>query len=310
MSFQIRRSSQLSLALLVAGCGGGSGQSSGPTYPPPGPVASPAPAPVTPAAGCPMEGGGDAPDTVDGAMQLTPGDHPGCFALGDKRDTYALESPAESFMLYKLHYDGAPGAQGCFEMINAAKATASWSDRCAAAPGATKQAWALVAPGSRWFLQVHDLSGNAGSEPRAYRLKVEGIPISDADEPNGTPAEAKPLALGTPKESWMFEALNSGKGDVDVFAVDVAKAGQLAVQLDNVSTAVQFVITITDAKGKRIIEKAAPNSGASHSISAKVKPGTYHIALRNLAGAGTPPVGKDEPADYASRPYTITASVK
>lgn len=295
--------SQLALVLL-AGCGGGGGQPT-PAYPPPAPVAA-----VAPAAECPMEGGGDAPDTTDGAMQLAPGDNPGCFAVGDKRDTYALESPAGSFTLYKVHYEGAPGAQGCFEFLDASNAAAKWSDHCAAGPGGMKQAWALVAPGSRWFLQVHDLSGNAGSEPRAYRLKLDAVAIADADEPNATPAEAKPLALGTAKEGWFLEALNAPTPELDVFSVDVAKPGQLTVELANVSSAVQFVVTITDARGARIIEKAAANPGAAHSVSTKVKKGTYHIALRNLAGAGTPPVSSGEPADYATRAYSITATVK
>jgi hypothetical protein len=257
-----------------------------------------------------MEGGADAPDTVDGAMMLQPGDNPGCFSAGDKKDTYGLVGPDGQHTLYKVRYEGHPNAQGCLEFIDANKAVARWTDRCAGAPGGTHQAWALVAPGSRWFLQVHDLSGTAGSEPRGYRLAIEAVAIADADEPNGTPAEAKPLPLGQAKESWFFEALGGPARELDVFKVEVPKAGTLSITLENVDPAVQFAVVIDDAGGKALIEKGAANPGANHTVETKVKPGTYTVVLRNLAGAGTPAVAKGDPARYATQPYKITANLK
>jgi hypothetical protein len=294
--------------IALVGCGGATTQSTGPEGPPPPPPPDTGGAAAAPA--CPMEGGGDAPDTVDGAMMLQPGDNPGCFAVGDKKDTYGLVAPDGQHTLYKLSYEGAPAATGCFEMMDAKKQVARWTDRCAKAPGGTLSAWVVVAPGSQWYLQVWDMSGTAGADARGYRLKVDAVALADADEPNDTPAEAKPLTLGTAKESWFLDALNGPEREIDVFKVDVPKAGTLSVILDAVAPQVQFAVTIHDAGGKKVIEKGAANAGAGHTVDAKVKPGTYTIALRNLAGAGTPPVGKDAPPPYATQPYKITAQVK
>ena len=257
-----------------------------------------------------MEGGGDAPDSTDGAMALQAGDNPGCFAVGDTKDTYALESPPGQFTLYKIAYEGSPAAQACFELIDAKKQAAKYTDHCAASPGGTKKVWALVAPGSRWFLELKDLTGTAGHDPRGYRLSVQATAIADADEPNDTPAQAKPVSLGQPKESWFFDSLNGPEREMDVYKVDVTKAGTLTVSLESVPPDVQFAVVIADAGGKKVVEKGAANEGASHTLEAKVKPGSYTVAIRNIAGKGTPPVGKDDPPQYATQPYKLSVSMK
>jgi hypothetical protein len=82
------------------------------------------------------------------------------------------------------------------------------------------------------------------------------------------------------------------------------------VALENVDPAVQFALQIDDAGGKKVIEKGAASPGANHTVEAKVKPGTYMITLRNIAGSGTPGVAKGEPPRYATQPYKITANLK
>jgi len=243
-------------------------------------------------------------------MLLQPGDNAGCFAMGDTKDTYALEAPAGQFTLYKLTYEGAAAAQGCFEMMDSKKQIAKWTDRCAQSAGSSKKAWALVAPGSRWFLELRDLTGTAGREPRGYHLKVDAVPVPAAEEPNEAPPEAKPVTLGQPLEAMFFDALNGPSPDRDAFKVDVAKAGTLAVSLENVDPTVQFAVTITDGKGQRVVEKGAANEGAALTLDAKVKPGTYTVAIRNIAGRGTPAVGKDDPPPYATQRYKLTVSMK
>src|SRR5688572_30301714 len=146
--------------LLSVGCAGGAAQVE---------AGEPAAGGAVAAAGCPHEGGGDAPDGVDGALMIEPGDNAGCFATGDRKDTYVLESPAGQHTLYRITFEGRAATQGCIEMLDAGKKEARWTGRCGEA-GALHSAWALVAPGSRWFLQVRDLAGTAGSEDRAYRL--------------------------------------------------------------------------------------------------------------------------------------------
>ncbi len=291
----------MSMVGLVA-CGG--------SPPPPTEGPTPPAGGGPPVAECPQEAGGDAPDGIDGAIQLQVGDNPGCFAVGDKRDTFALQSPEDQFTLYKISYEGHAGAQGCFEMWDAEKKQASWTDRCASGAGASKTAWAIVAPNSRWFLQVHDLSGNAGSEPRAYKLSLEAVPVKDDDEPNGTPDEAKPVVFGQARASYFFQALNAPAPELDYFEFDMSKAGKVAVALEDVDPAVQFAVKILAANGKVVIEKGAASAGASHSVETKLSAGNFRIELRNIAGAGTPPVGGGDPPGYATKPYKLTVSKK
>jgi hypothetical protein len=40
------------------------------------------------------------------------------------------------------------------------------------------------------------------------------------------------------------------------------------------------------------------------------KPGPFFIELRNIAGAGTPAAGIDEPPPYLTQPYRITVSLR
>ena len=299
----MRELAKCMMAFTLVACGGSS----------PPPVEEPTPPPsggLTPAVDCPQEAGGDAPDGIDGAIALAVGTHPGCFAVGDKKDTYALQSPEDEFTLYKISYEGHANAQGCFEMWDAEKKQATWTDRCAAGAGATKSAWALVAPNSRWFLQVHDLSGNAGSEARAYKLALETTAVKDDDEPNGKPEEAKPVAFGKAKPSYFFEALNGPQPEVDYFEFDLSSKGTLTVAIEDVDPAVQFAVKITDGTGKVVIEKGAANAGASHSVQTKIGTGNFRIELRNVAGAGTPPVGTGEPPGYATKPYKLTVTRK
>jgi hypothetical protein len=230
--------------------------------------------------------------------------------MGDTKDTYALEAPKDQYTLYRITYDGAAAAQGCFELMDAKKQVAKWTDRCAQAPGAEKKVWALVAPGSRWFLELKDLTGSAGHDPRGYHLKVETTPIADPDEPNDTPANAKPVTLGQAKESWFFDSLNGEAPDHDTFKVEVAKAGTLSITVEGGDPTVQFAATLSDGKGQRVLEKAAANEGAALTVEAKVKPGSYTVAIRNIAGRGTPAVGKDDPPRYATQPYKLTVSMQ
>src|SRR5688500_5840342 len=93
----------ISLLVGVSACASGSAQ-----------VETTEPGSIAPtaggAAGCVNEGPIDAPDTIDGALRIEPGDNPGCFALGDRKDSYALESPPGQFTLYTIEYEGHPNA--------------------------------------------------------------------------------------------------------------------------------------------------------------------------------------------------------
>jgi hypothetical protein len=299
----MHRASVFPVILLAGACGGGAAPT-GATANEPGPAVDPG----TAGEACPGENGGDAPDTRDGAMALAAGTHAGCFAKGDTRDTYALEAPEGQPTLYRLRFEGAPATQGCFTMFDAGGAEPSWSDRCAASAGASKEAWALVAPGTTWFLQVHDLSGNAGSEPRAYQLSIEASPIPDGDEPNDAREQATALNPGDVHEGWFHDVLNGPAREVDVYAVEAYKPGELTVTIEEVPPEVHFAVTIFDASGKRLHEKGASNPGAAHTVKIKVKKGRHLIELRNIAGAGTPAVGKGAPPPYATKPYRITVT--
>lgn len=263
--------------------------------------------------GCPQELGADAPTTPDGAPQIEPGSHRGCYGIDDPKDNFSLTAPAHAGpVLYRLRVSGA-GATACLIGRDADRAVMPHLNGCASGPGAALDAWGVVMGGTSWSLETRDLVGDWRTTARPYVLEIEAIPLDDPGEPDSM-ENPVPLAIGETKKAYMVNAANATRLDQDYFAVEVPKnmpkKTRFQVVVSDVPEDVQPVLAVHDADKRRIGGGTAANAGATLRAEVKMKgPGTYLFHLRNLVGNNQLVGGKDEPLGRATKPYSITVTV-
>ena len=283
----------LPLLVLAAACGGSAPKKVAKRPPPP------------PA--CPQENGADAPTELEGAPALADGTVTGCFGRGaDQADAFTVQAPEHAGpVVYRFSVKSAPGSKPCFELFDAGRAAVKAESLCAASPGATLDMWVAAQGGSTFGVRLKDLSGDRDGHDRPYTLYVTGEPLADAGEPNQDDATATEITVGETKEAFFATALNGAAQEMDVYRFAAPKA-KLTFTVETMDPTVQFAARLRDAKGKVLIEKSAPNAGATLTFQNSVKKGTYTVELRNLAGAGTPAAGAGEVPQHLTQPYKLT----
>jgi hypothetical protein len=268
----------------------------------------------------PACGGGGEGSTIspcgfpDPAPSYTLGDEAsGCVATADgsRADVFAFTIPAT-----------AAGGDAQIQIDNVAtgtvRATIYGSDDAmmgsftAAAAGAPLVFHLAAAGGVTYRLAVEDGGGFAG--PYTYRLTSGFTPVADNFEPNDTPAEAMPIAMGTPIDAFLFAGEAAMAADAsnfdDYYQVMVTAAWTATVRIDNVPTDLAARLFLYRADQTEIARVATGHRGEALVMQTPLPldPGAYLVRVTPWAEQPAAiSVGADPP-DHFIHGYQLTVT--
>lgn len=147
-----------------------------------------------------------------------------------------------------------------------------------------------VGTAGSYFLWLRDEDGAASTAP--YTLTVSLAPADDPHEPNGSYADAAPLAFGSPTQGWIFTT-----GDVDFYQINPPGAGVVRLTVTGVPATIEARVQVVDNNNAVVATKENLNAGDPFEMSFEAPAaGSYGVLVHDRGNNG-----------YGVTPYTLTA---
>jgi hypothetical protein len=139
-------------------------------------------------------------------------------------------------------------------------------------------------------------------------------PVPDTFEPNDTPAEATPIAIGAPVDAFLFagEVAMTADGSAfdDYYQVTVTAAQAATVRIDNVPTDVAARLFLYRADQTEIARVATGHRGEALLMQPPLAldPGTYLVRVALWAEVPAAVSAGADPPDHFAHGYQLTVS--
>ena len=268
-----------------------------------------------PANPCGLAGEPEPNDSRDAPTPLAAGSAVlGCVAGATEQDWYdfvAPPDPAGGYLQLRLDQVGTGTVN---VQLYTASDNALVLDTYAANDGASLSVYLAAAPGQRYLAKV--FSAFSVSRPFSYRLTPTWTAVVDAQEPNDTRADARPLALGATAQGTLFAPFVKGATPEDAsyndwFKVNLA-AGAATVRLSNVPTTLTGFVGVYDASATEVKSAYGSNEGAGVTLTLDAADvptaGEYFVVVRKvfvLPAAGHPAGSGAVVPDHFTRAYAL-----
>jgi len=170
-----------------------------------------------------------------------------------------------------------------------------WGWQGAPASGEDFEAWADIKTPGRYLVEVRDGLNNARS-PQPYRMTAQLVATADPAEPNDVKEDATPLA-------WQDTVRGNilPRGDGDLYALDLAKQGEITISFSEVPPEVDIAFRVLNANGTQHWGwQGATETGQPFEAWADIKtPGTYLLEVRDGLNNAR-----------SAEPYAVLATLK
>ena len=204
------------------------------------------------------------------------------------RDWFVMEVPDQGQL--ELHISAAPEKLALWIEVYDADARRIAGPFYAARPGVENLASADLPKAGRYFLHIGDRN-DAERAIEPYQLETRFTPSGDDVEPNGSFAQAKPLA-----PAGEIEATILPRGDRDWYRIAVEDQGRLEVHIPAPAEKLALWIEVYDANLSRI---AGPFYAARRGVE------NFAVADLPSAGVYAVHIGDHNDAERSVSPYRL-----